>query len=238
MRRENAANTGAKLSAETTRSKLAIGVLASGNGTNLQAIIDAIEANKLNAVIKIVISDKPGVYALKRAASHNIPVETVDKKLFASREVFDAEIVRLLQKHDVHLVVLAGFMRLLTPCFIASFRERIINIHPSLLPSFPGLDAQKRAIEHGAKFAGCTVHFVDEGLDSGPIIIQAVVPVLQDDTVETLSKRILAQEHRIYPEAIRLFAENRISVNGRRVLIRNARESVDAMTNPLVAVSD
>lgn len=220
------------------KSKLAIGVLASGNGTNLQAIIDAIEAKSLSAVIKIVISDKPGAYALKRAEAHGIPFETADKNLFASREKFDAEIVRILKKYGVELVVLAGFMRLLTPSFIAAFRENIINIHPSLLPSFPGLDVQKKALEHGAKFAGCTVHFVDEGLDSGPIIIQAVLAVLEGDTTQTLSKRILAQEHRIYPEAIRLFAEGRISVKGRRVYIRNARESSDAMTNPLVNVSD
>lgn len=220
------------------KSKLAIGVLASGNGTNLQAIIDAIEAKRLDAVIRIVISDKPGAYALKRAVSHNIQIEAVDRKRFASRDAFDAEIIRILQKHGVKLVVLAGFMRLLTPAFIAAFRMRIINIHPSLLPSFPGLDVQRKALESGTKFAGCTVHFVDELLDSGPIIIQAIVPVLQDDTVETLSKRILAQEHRIYPEAIELFAQDRISVNGRRVLIRNVVESEGAMTNPLVGIPD
>ncbi len=198
-----------------------IGVLASGRGSNLQAIIDEIEANRLDAVIKVVISDNPGAMALERAKAASIPVKVIERESHPTREAFDMDIVKTLQDHGVALVVLAGFMRILSPAFIRAFPSGIINIHPSLLPSFPGLDAHEKTLEHGVRFSGCTVHFVDEGLDSGPIIIQAVVPVLDDDTVETLSSRILAEEHRIYPRAIQLISEGRLSTVGRRVFIKD-----------------
>jgi phosphoribosylglycinamide formyltransferase-1 len=199
-----------------------IAILASGGGTNLQAIIDAIESNALPVEIALVLSDKEDAYALERAAKHNIPTAVITKKDYPDREAFDKEAVRVLKEHKVELVVLAGFMRLITLIFLEAFSERIINIHPSLLPSFPGLNVQKKALEHGVKFSGCTVHFVDDGLDSGPIIVQAQVPVLGDDTVESLSERILKEEHRIYPLAIRLIAEGKVKIEGRRVIIKEA----------------
>lgn len=198
-----------------------IGVLASGRGSNLQAIIDEIEAKRLDAVIKVVISDNPGAMALERAKAASIPAKVIERGPHPTREAFDMEIVKTLKDHGVVLVVLAGFMRILSPAFIRAFPSGIINIHPSLLPSFPGLDVHEKTLEHGVRFSGCTVHFVDEGLDSGPIIVQAVVPVLDDDTVETLSSRILAEEHRIYPRAIRLISDGRLSTVGRRVFIKD-----------------
>ncbi len=201
-------------------SKLRLGVLASGSGSNLQAIIDSIKCGNLPCEIAVVISDKPDAYALKRAELHGIKTEAVQSKTFQNREAFDTELVRILKDHNVELVVLAGFMRVVTRVLINAFPMRIMNIHPALLPSFPGLHVQKKAIEYGAKFSGCTVHFVDEGVDTGPIIIQAVVPVYDNDTEETLSARILKEEHRIYPYAIKLFAEGRLEVRGRRVIVK------------------
>ncbi|MBM2838670.1 MAG: purN [Deltaproteobacteria bacterium] len=201
-------------------SKLRLGVLASGSGSNLQAIIDSIKCGNLPCEIAVVISDKPDVYALKRAELHGIKTETVQSKTFQNREAFDTELVRILKDHNVELVVLAGFMRVVTRILINAFPMRIMNIHPALLPSFPGLHVQKKAIEYGAKFSGCTVHFVDEGIDTGPIIIQAVVPVNDNDTEETLSARILKEEHRIYPCAIKLFAKGRLEVRDRRVIVK------------------
>ncbi len=201
-------------------SKLRLGVLASGSGSNLQAIIDSIKCGNLPCEIAVVISDKPDAYALKRAELHGIKTEGVQSKTFQNREAFDTELVRILKDHNVELVVLAGFMRVVTRVLINAFPMRIMNIHPALLPSFPGLHVQKKAIEYGAKFSGCTVHFVDEGVDTGPIIIQAVVPVYDNDTEETLSARILKEEHRIYPYAIKLFAEGRLEVRGRRVIVK------------------
>jgi phosphoribosylglycinamide formyltransferase-1 len=198
-----------------------IGVLVSGRGSNLQAIMDEIESGRLDAVIKVVISDNPGARALERARACSIPVKVIERGPYPTRDAFDMEIVKTLKDLGVVLVVLAGFMRILSPAFIRAFPMRVINIHPSLLPSFPGLDVHKKTLEHGVKFSGCTVHFVDEVLDSGPIIIQAVVPVLDDDTVDTLSSRILAEEHRIYPRAIQLISEGRLSKVGRRVLIKD-----------------
>lgn len=214
-----------------------IGVLVSGSGTNLQSIIDAIEAGSLSASIKIVISNKPDAYALERAKKHGIATAVVRVKDFPSRELFDAEVLRLLREAGVELVVLAGFMRLISSVLLEGYPMRIINIHPSLLPSFPGLEVQKAALEHGVKFSGCTVHFVDSGLDSGPIIIQAVVPVKDEDTAEALQKRILAEEHRIYPQAIQLFSEGRIEVRGRRVFVRGGQPPSSTLTNPSAAVS-
>lgn len=201
-------------------SKLRLGVLASGGGSNLQAIIDSIKCGYLPCEIAVVISDKPDAYALKRAELLGIKTETVQLESFQNRDEFDSELVRVLKDHNVELVVLAGFMRVVTRILINAFPMRIMNIHPALLPSFPGLHVQKKAIEYGAKFSGCTVHFVDEGVDTGPIIIQAVVPVYDNDTEETLSARILKEEHRVYPYAIKLFAEGRLEVRGRRVIVK------------------
>ena len=198
--------------------KLPIAVLISGSGTNLQSIIDAIAAKRLDAQIEIVLSNKIDAYGLVRAKDHGIATEVIDHKAFSSREAYDQAVVDLLRARGVQLVVLAGFMRLLSPVFVKAFSNRIMNIHPSLLPSFPGLHVQKKAIEHGVRFSGCTVHFVNEECDEGPIIIQAVVPVFPDDTEEQLAARILKQEHRIYPRAIQLYAEGRLHVVGRTVV--------------------
>jgi phosphoribosylglycinamide formyltransferase-1 len=198
-----------------------IGVLVSGRGSNLQAIMDEIESGRLDAAIKVVISDNPDAKALERARSRSIPVEVIERGPYPTREAFDMAIAKTLKDQGAGLVVLAGFMRVLSPAFVRAFPMRVINIHPSLLPSFPGLDVHKKTLEHGVKFSGCTVHFVDEELDSGPIIIQAVVPVLDDDTVDTLSARILVEEHRIYPMAIRLISEGRLSKVGRRVFTKD-----------------
>jgi phosphoribosylglycinamide formyltransferase-1 len=199
--------------------KLPIAVLISGSGTNLQAIIDAVESGKLDARIELVLSNRADAYGLARAKNHGIATEVLDHKKFASREAFDEAVVALLRSRGVDLVVLAGFMRLLSPVFVKAFSNRIMNIHPALLPSFPGLHVQKRAVEHGVRFSGCTVHFVNEECDEGPIIIQAVVPVFPDDTEESLAARILEQEHRIYPRAIQLYSEGRLRLEGRRVLV-------------------
>jgi phosphoribosylglycinamide formyltransferase 1 len=199
--------------------QLPIGVLISGSGTNLQSIIDAIEAKKLDARIEIVLSNKADAYGLVRAQKHGIHTEVLDHKAFASREAYDQAVVDLLRRRGVELVILAGFMRLLSPVFVKAYSNRIMNIHPALLPAFPGLHVQKKALDHGVRFSGCTVHFVNEECDEGPIIIQAVVPVFLDDTEEALAARILKQEHKIYPRAIQLCAEGRLRVVGRRVLV-------------------
>jgi phosphoribosylglycinamide formyltransferase-1 len=199
--------------------KLPIAVLISGGGTNLQSIIEAIEAGTLDARIEIVLSNRADAYGLARAKSHGLRTEVLDHKQFPTREAFDLAVVEILRARDVELVVLAGFMRLLSPVFVKAYSNRIMNIHPALLPAFPGLHVQKRALEHGVRFSGCTVHFVNEECDEGPIIIQAVVPVYPDDTEQSLSERILRQEHRIYPRAIQLYSEGRLRVEGRRVLV-------------------
>ena len=196
-----------------------IGVLVSGSGTNLQAIIDHIEAKRLDAKIEVVLSNKADAYGLVRAKNHGIATEVLDHKQFPSREAYDQAVVDLLRARGVDLVVLAGFMRLLSPVFVKAYSNRIMNIHPALLPAFPGLHVQKKAVDHGVRFSGCTVHFVNEECDEGPIIIQAVVPVFPDDSEESLAARILKQEHRIYPRAIQLYAEGRLRVEGRRVLV-------------------
>jgi len=196
-----------------------IGVLVSGSGTNLQAIIDHIEAKRLDAKIEVVLSNKADAYGLVRAENHGIATEVLDHKQFPSREAYDQAVVDLLRARGVDLVVLAGFMRLLSPVFVKAYSNRIMNIHPALLPAFPGLHVQKKAVDHGVRFSGCTVHFVNEECDEGPIIIQAVVPVFPDDSEESLAARILKQEHRIYPRAIQLYAEGRLRVEGRRVLV-------------------
>lgn len=195
---------------------LKIGVLVSGRGTNLQSIIDSIESGGLKAEIRLVISDRKDAYALKRAEKHQIETLYINPGDYEKVEDFEDEMIKALKEKEVELVVMAGFMRILSPYFIKSFKNRIMNIHPSLLPSFPGLHPQRQALEYGVKVSGCTVHFADEGMDTGPIIIQAAVPVLDDDSEESLSARILEKEHQIYPEAIKLFAENRIEIQGER----------------------
>jgi phosphoribosylglycinamide formyltransferase-1 len=196
-----------------------IGVLISGSGTNLQSIIDTIQAKKLDAKIEVVLSNKAEAYGLLRARNQGIVTEVLDHKEFSGRELFDQAVVDILRARGVELVILAGFMRLLSPLFVKAYSNRIMNIHPALLPSFPGLHVQKKAVESGVRFSGCTVHFVNEECDEGPIIIQAVVPVFPDDTEAALAARILKQEHRIYPRAIQLYAEGRLRVEGRKVKV-------------------
>ncbi|GIW46996.1 MAG: phosphoribosylglycinamide formyltransferase [Deltaproteobacteria bacterium] len=198
--------------------KTRLAVFVSGSGTNLQAIIDA----KIpNVEIVVVVSNNPGAYAIERAKRHNIPVEIVDHRNYSSREEFEREIIKRLEPYRVDLIVLAGFMRILSPLFVRAYKNRIMNIHPALLPAFPGVNAVRQALSYGVKYTGCTVHFVDEGVDTGPIILQSVVPVYDDDTEEKLLERIHREEHRIYPEAIRLFAEGKLHIEGRRVFIRD-----------------
>jgi phosphoribosylglycinamide formyltransferase-1 len=214
-------------------SPLPLGALVSGSGTNLQAIIDGIENGRIPAEIRLVVCNRPNAKALERVERHGISFEVVDHRSFASREAFDGHVVGLLRDRGVGLVCLAGFDRLLSPTFIRAFPERILNIHPALLPAFPGLHAQRQALEYGVRIAGATVHIVDEKTDHGPIVIQAAVPVYSDDSVETLTERILAEEHRIYAEAICLFAEGRIRIEGRRVRILDEEPLADrSLVNP------
>jgi phosphoribosylglycinamide formyltransferase-1 len=214
--------------------KVKLGVLVSGRGSNLQAIIDNIEKGLLPAEIVIVISDQPDAYSLERARKHNIPAIHISAKGYrGKRDEYDALLVTEFQKNNAELVCLAGFMRIITPTLIKAFPNRILNIHPALLPAFPGLHVQKAALDHGVKFSGCTVHFVDEGMDTGPIIIQAVVPILDNDTVDSLSERILKQEHKIYSRAINLYAEGRLKIDGRRVLVIGGKTIADEfLLNP------
>jgi phosphoribosylglycinamide formyltransferase-1 len=198
-----------------------LGVLVSGSGSNLQSIIDNIEKGILPARIRVILSNNAEAFALERARKHGIPFTVVEHRGSASREEYDGNLIEVLKAHDVELVVLAGFMRVLSPHFLRAFPMRVMNIHPALLPSFPGTHGQRNAFDYGVKFSGCTVHFVDEGIDTGAIIIQAVVPVFDSDTEETLSRRILQEEHRIYPEAIKLYAEDRLQVEGRRVRVKD-----------------
>jgi phosphoribosylglycinamide formyltransferase-1 len=201
------------------RSRLRVGVLASGRGSNFQSMVAAAAEGRIPAEIVLLLSDRRESGALEIARAHGIPVEVVEPREHPGREAHDKALVDLLEARRVGLVCLAGYLRILGAAFVEHFRGRLLNIHPSLLPAFPGLHAQRQALEHGVVLAGATVHFVDEGTDTGPIVLQAAVPVLPDDTEVTLSARILAVEHRIYPEAIRLFAEGRLRVEGRRVRI-------------------
>ena len=197
-----------------------IGVLASGRGTNLQAIIEAIKEGKIEGRISIVISDNRDAFALKRAKQNNIETEYINFKSFKNREDYDKEIIKILEEKKIDLVVLAGYMRILSPYFIRTYKNKIINIHPALLPSFSGLHAQRQAVEHGVKVSGCTVHFVDEGVDSGPIILQKSVEVKAADTEESLAEKILKEEHQIYPQAIQLFCQGRLIIKDRKVFIK------------------
>lgn len=208
-----------------------LAVLASGGGTNLGAILEACADGRISAQVAVVGCNVPGAGALERAARAGVPTEILPSKGVGDRAAYDRELLERISRYQPDLVCLAGYLRLLTPEFVRAFGPshetqgcpRIMNIHPALLPSFPGLRAQRAALAHGARFAGCTVHFVDEGADTGPIIVQAVVPVLEDDTEEALAARILREEHRIYPRAVQWFAQRRLSMQGRRVLVRGAR---------------
>lgn len=196
-----------------------LGILLSGRGSNFEAIARNVRAGKIRAEIAVVVSNREDAPGLSRAREMGLTTRFIPSK-GKEREAYDREVVAVLQEFQVDLVCLAGFMRVLSPYFVRQFPRRILNIHPALLPAFPGLDAQKQALEYGVKFTGCTVHIVDEKVDAGPIVCQAVVPVLDDDTAEALSARILKEEHRIYSEAICLLLEEKIRIEGRRVLIR------------------
>lgn len=201
--------------------KKRIGVLLSGRGSNFEALAESIAAGRIpNAEIVIVISNREGAPGLERAKARGIPARAIPSKGL-ERETYDRQVAAVLDEHRVDLVCLAGYMRLLSPFFVTKFPGRILNIHPSLLPSFPGLESQRQALEYGVKFAGCTVHFVDENLDAGPIILQAIVPVLDEDTEATLSEKILKEEHRIYSEAVKIVLEGKCRIAGRRVLRAN-----------------
>lgn len=205
---------------------LSISVLVSGRGSNLEAILDAVDKHYITkGQVKLVISNKPGAPALDIAKKHNVPEITIDDQGFPKKSwEYDQKTIGALKTHSVTpkdgLVLLAGYMRILSDQFIDEYRHHVMNVHPALLPSFPGLEPQKQALEHGVKITGCTVHFAEKTVDAGPIILQAQVPVREDDTAETLSSRILREEHRIYPEAVRLFTEDKLKVQGRRVIIK------------------
>jgi phosphoribosylglycinamide formyltransferase-1 len=197
-----------------------IAVLVSGRGSNLQAIIDNIENGTIpNASVSLVISDIKDAYALERAKNHGIDAIFIDPASYPDKAGFESKILDFHKEYNIGLVLLAGYMRVVGPTLLASFKGRMINIHPALLPSFPGLHGQQQAFDHGVKVSGCTVHFVDEGVDTGPIIIQRCVPVLEDDTRETLASRILEQEHKIFPEAVRLFVRGKLNIEGRKVRV-------------------
>ncbi len=192
-----------------------IAVFASGGGTNLQAIIDA---NIETIEIALVFSNRPDAYALERAKKHNIPVCVIDHKSFGEREDFDRAVIEAIEPYNVDLLVLAGYMRILSPVFVRAYKNKILNIHPALLPSFPGINSGRQALEYGVKYTGVTVHYVDEGVDTGPIILQEIVKIEDDDTEESLLEKIHSVEHRIYPEAIKLVSSGEVEIVGRRVI--------------------
>ncbi|NPV43376.1 MAG: phosphoribosylglycinamide formyltransferase [Firmicutes bacterium] len=204
--------------------RLKLGVLVSGGGTNLQAVIDSIEQGKIRGEVRVVISSNPEAFALERAQKYGIPSIYIGRRDFATREEYEGEMIKALKGYGVELVLLAGFMTVLSPGFISEFRNRIMNIHPALIPAFCGKGfygkrVHEAVLEYGVKVTGATVHFVDEGTDTGPIILQEAVPVLDDDTVDSLAERVLKVEHRLYPEAVRLYSEGRLKIEGRRVRI-------------------
>lgn len=196
-----------------------VGILLSGRGSNMVALVEAMRAGSIAAVPAVVLSNVRQAPALARATAWGIPTVVLDHRAFESRRIHEEKVAAILEEHRVDLVCLAGYMRLLSPWLVGRFRGRILNVHPALLPAFPGLDAQAQALDHGVKVSGCTVHFVDDECDHGPIVLQAAVPVGEDDTPESLSARILEEEHRIYPEAVRLYFEGRLRIEGRRVRI-------------------
>lgn len=212
---------------------LPLGVLLSGSGTNLQAMLDAITAGRLDARIALVVSNVADAGGLIRARAAGIPTAVVPHRECATREAFDARVVELLRQHDVAVVALAGFMRLVTHVLLDAYPGRVLNVHPALLPAFPGLHAERQALAYGVTLTGVTVHFVDEETDHGPILAQAAVPILPGDTEETLHARIQVQEHRLYPDALQLLAEGRVAFDGRRVIVRDAAAAPDAsLVNP------
>ncbi len=211
-----------------------MGVLASGRGSNFQSIIDSIESGHVKAEIKVLIADNHNAFALERARKHGIEPLVMVPKEFGSRDDYFRKLAQELQLRGVNLVVLAGFMRIVGKPLLDAFPNSVMNIHPALLPSFPGLHGQRQAGDYGVKISGCTVHFVDEGMDTGPIIIQAAVAVRYEDTEESLSERILKMEHKIYPEAIRMFAEGRLEVIGRKVRIKEEGRQEAALISPHV----
>jgi len=217
---------------------LKIGVLASGRGSNFQAIIDEIENKNLKASIEILITDNPSAFAIERAERHNINHMFINPEDFAAKDEFFKKIADELKSRGVDLVILAGFMRIVRKPLIDAFPDRIMNIHPALLPAFPGMHGQRQALDYGVKISGCTVHFVDGGMDTGPVIIQAAVPVMSDDTEDTLSERILSFEHKIYPEAVRLFSEGRLEIKGRKVVIKNHSAVISNIVNPPIDETD
>jgi phosphoribosylglycinamide formyltransferase 1 len=210
-----------------------IAVFISGSGSNLQSIIDNVEAGRVKAKIALVLSNDPEAFGLERARKHGIPTAVVNHKDYKTRHDFEEAVISVLNKLPIDLICLAGFMRVLTPDFLKRYPKKIINIHPALLPSFAGSHGQRDAHEYGVKFSGCTIHFVDDGVDTGPIIMQAIVPVLPNDDVKDLQQRILVQEHKIYPQVIQYFAEGRIRVEGRKVTVIDAASVQEfAHTNP------
>lgn len=216
---------------------LPIAVLVSGGGSNLQSVIDRIESGALDADIKIVISNKPDAYGLVRARNHNIPSLALDHTEYPSREAFDAEMVRAIRTAGAETVICAGFMRILTSEFLNAFPGRVLNIHPALLPSFPGVHGQKDAADYGVRISGCTVHFVDEKMDHGPVVIQAAVPAFPGESVDVLGGRILRLEHRIYPQAIQWLAEGRLHMEDRHITLEDAGKPLatapeDALVSP------
>ena len=210
-----------------------LGIMASGRGSNFQAIIDSIESGSLKAKIELIIVDAAAAYAIERAKKHGIPHRYINPKDYASDD-FYKKVADEFKAKGVELICLAGFMRVVRKPLLDAFPMRVMNIHPALLPSFPGLHGQRQAVDYGARISGCTVHFVDEGMDTGPIIIQAAVPVNPDDTEETLSERILKYEHKIYPEAIRLFSDGRLVLDGRKVKIKGYNLPLEVIVNPSV----
>lgn len=211
---------------------LKIGVLASGRGSNFQAIIDAVEKGFLHAEIGLLITDNESAFAVERAKKHKIDHLYINPGEFQTKEAFFQKIADEFKNKKVELVILAGFMRIVRKPLLDAFPDRIMNIHPALLPAFPGLHGQKQAVDYGVRISGCTVHFVDEGTDTGPIIIQAAVPVSPDDTEDSLSEKILEFEHKIFPEAIKLFSEGRLEVRGRKVFIKNYKPVSGGIINP------
>ena len=210
--------------------KMPIAVLVSGGGSNLQSIIDRIEEGVLNAEICLVFSNKADAYGLERARQHGLPTRTLVMADFPDRDSYDQAMLEAVRESGAELVVLAGFMHFLSPPFVRAFENRILNIHPSLLPGFPGVAAQRQQAEYGVRLAGCTVHFVDEKMDNGPVIIQAAVPAFSGDTPGTLGERILGMEHRIYPQAIQWFVEGRLSLDGRQVIVDQSKNQLVAET--------
>ncbi|MBI3805052.1 MAG: phosphoribosylglycinamide formyltransferase [Nitrospirae bacterium] len=212
-------SSGARFPSDRSKAIPVLGVLASGRGSNLQSILEAIEQGKLAARVGVVLSNKKDAPALERAARHDIPFCFIDPAHYPDRKQYDAALLQQLKGHGVELIVLAGYMRLVTPILIEAYRDRIMNIHPSLLPAFPGLHAHRQALEYGVRVSGCTIHFVDEEVDHGPIIAQAAVPIFEGDTEEQLSERILAEEHRLLPRVIQLYADGKLKLEGRKVRI-------------------